>query len=81
MLEDLGVLSTTPWVQELMDPKKATYPLMSESGSEQSWYGQSNDLKEALLGFMSVNDITESSYRQCDFPTACIWSNWNGQRC
>ena len=34
MLEDLGVVSATRWVQELMDPKKATYPLMSEYGAD-----------------------------------------------
>ena len=32
MLEDLGVVAATHWVQELLDPKKATYPFMSESG-------------------------------------------------
>ena len=39
MLEDLGVVAETRWVQELLYPKKATYPLMSESGAEYSWDG------------------------------------------
>ena len=60
MLEDLGVVATTRWVQELPDPNKAPYPLMSESGSEYSLYGVSDDLKEALLGFMAMNDLAES---------------------
>ena len=28
MLEDLGLVAETRWVQELLDPKKATYPFM-----------------------------------------------------
>ena len=52
----------THWVQELLDPKKSTYPLMSKSGVNYSWDGLSDDLKEALLGFMSVNDLAESSF-------------------
>ena len=35
---------------------------MSESGVEYSWDGSSDDLKEELLGFMSVNDLAESSF-------------------
>ena len=31
MLEDLGVVAATRWVQELLDPNKDTYPLMSKS--------------------------------------------------
>ena len=34
---------------------------MSESGSDYSWYGSSDELKEALLGFMAVNDLADSS--------------------
>ena len=34
MLEDLGVVAATRWVQELLDPKKATYILMYEYGAE-----------------------------------------------
>ena len=34
ILEDLGFFAVTRWVQELLDPKKAIYPLMSESGVE-----------------------------------------------
>ena len=46
MLEDLGVVAATHWVQDLLDTKKATYPLMSESGAEYSWDGSSDYLKE-----------------------------------
>ena len=62
MLEDLGVVAATSWVQELLKPKKVTYPLMSESGAEYSWYELSEDLKEALLGFMTMNDLAEISF-------------------
>ena len=61
MLEDLGVVYATPWVQELLEPKKATYPLISESGADYSWDESSDDLKEAFIGFIAVNDLAESS--------------------
>ena len=62
IIEDLGVVAVTCWVQELTKPKKATHPLISESGAEYYWYGSSEKLKEALLGFMVVNDLAESSF-------------------
>ena len=62
MLEDLGVVAATCWVQQLLEPKKSTYPLMSESGAEYSWDGSPDELKGALIGFMAVNDIAESSF-------------------
>ena len=34
IIEDLGVVAATRWLQELLDPKKSTYTLMSESGAE-----------------------------------------------
>ena len=55
-------MPATCWVQELLDPKKATYPLMYESGAEYSWDGSSENLKDELLGFMDVNDLAESSF-------------------
>ena len=61
MLENLGFVSATRWLQELLDPNKSTYPLMYEYGEEYSWDGSSEDLKEELLGFMVVNDLAESS--------------------
>ena len=73
-------MAVTRWVQELMEPKKATYPLISESGAEYSWDGLSDDLEEALLVFMAVNYLAESSFRRCDFPTVVIWLNWNDKR-
>ena len=33
---------------------------MSKSGEEYSWDGFSDDLKEAFLGFMAVNDLAET---------------------
>ena len=42
MLEDLGVVATTRWVQELLDPKKHTYTLMSEYSAEYLWDGLSD---------------------------------------
>ena len=62
LIEDLGVAAATCWLQEWLDPNKYTYPFMSESGAEYSWYGLSDDLKEALISFVAVNDISESSF-------------------
>ena len=62
MLEDLGVLAATYWVQELLEQKKDTYPLMSKSGAEYSWDGSADCLKEELIGFMDVNDLAEISF-------------------
>ena len=60
MIEELGVGAATSWVQELLDQKKATYPLMSEYVADYSWYGLLDELKEALLGFMAMNDLEDS---------------------
>ena len=62
MLDYIGVVSATRWLQELLDPNKATYTLISESGVEFSWVVLPDDLKEALLGFMAVNNLAESSF-------------------
>ena len=62
MIEDLVFVAATRRVQELLDPNKATYSLMYESGAELYWDGSSDNLKYALLGFMDMNDIAESSF-------------------
>ena len=62
ILEDLGVLAATQWVQDLLDPNKATYTLMSESGAEYSWDGLSDNLKDELSGFMAMDVLAESSF-------------------
>ena len=60
--EELAVVASTCWVQDFLEPNKSTYPLMSEYGEEYSWDGSSDDLKEAFLGFMSVNDLADISF-------------------
>ena len=60
MIEELGIVSATRWVQELLDPRKATYPLMYESRADYSWDELSENLNEELIGFMAVHDIVES---------------------
>ena len=62
MLEDLGVVDETHWVQELLESKKSTYPLMSESGVEYPCDGLSDDLKDSFIGFIAVIDLAESSF-------------------
>ena len=61
ILEDLGVVYATRWVQELLDPNRDNYPLISESAADYSWDGSPDNLKEAFLGFMSVNYLAEIS--------------------
>ena len=60
MIQDLGVVAAKCWLKELLKPKKGSYPLMSESGAEYYWDGLSDDLKDALIGFMAMNDLVES---------------------
>ena len=54
-------MDATRWLKELLNPKKATYPLISEYGMGYSWNVLPDYFEEALLGFMYVNDIAEIS--------------------
>ena len=56
------VTSARVWIDELNDPKKATWQFMSNSGGEYSYDHSSTDLKEALLNMVAVNDLVESSF-------------------
>ena len=49
-------------IEELLDPTKITYMLMSESGGAYSWYVASDELKKSFFGLMAVNDLAESAF-------------------
>ena len=57
ILDNLAVVAAEIWIEELLDPTKVTYMLMSESGGAYSWDVASVELKNSLLGLMAVNDL------------------------
>ena len=61
-LEQLAKAGAQAWIRELLDPKKATFYLMSASGSEYCWANCTPEMKEAFKGKRAVNDLAESSF-------------------
>ena len=61
LLEELAVTAARAWIDELIDPTKATWQFMSNSGGEYCYDHSSTDLKEVLLNMVVVNDLLESS--------------------
>ena len=59
-MEELSVTAACAWIDELIDPKKATWQFMSESEGEYSYDHSSDELKEALFDMVAVNDLAES---------------------
>ena len=57
ILENLAVVAAERWIEELLDPTKVMYMLMSESGGAYSWDAASDELKKSLFGLMAVNDL------------------------
>ena len=49
-------------IEELLDPTKVTYMLMSESGGAYSWDMDSDELEKSLFGLMAVNDLAYNSF-------------------
>ena len=62
MLEKLALVAANAWVSELVDESKATSLFMSYLKGEMSWDICSDEVKQALLGEMAVNDLAESSF-------------------
>ena len=62
ILENLAVVAAERWIEELLDPTKVTYMLMSESGGAYSWDVASDELKKSLFGLMAVNNLAESAF-------------------
>ena len=62
ILENLAVVAADRWIEELLDPTKVMYMLMSESGGAYSWDVASDELKKSLFGLMAVNDLAESAF-------------------
>ena len=62
VLENLAVVAAERWIDELLDPTKVTYMLMSESGGAYSWDVASDELRKSFFGLMAVNDLAESAF-------------------
>ena len=62
ILENLALVVAERWIEELLDPTKVTYMLMSESGGAHSWDMASDELKKSLFGLMAVNNLAESVF-------------------
>ena len=62
ILENLAVVAAERWIEELLDPTKVMYMMMSESGGAYSWDVASDELKKSLFGLMDMNDLTESAF-------------------
>jgi hypothetical protein len=62
LFENLTAIAARAWIDELLDPKKATFQYLSESGSDYCWSHCSDEVKTALMGKMAVNDRAESSF-------------------
>ncbi len=62
LLENLIAIAAQAWIDELFDPKKATFQYLSESGSDYCWSHYLDEVKMALMGKMAVNDRAKSSF-------------------
>ena len=62
MLETLGTISVEAMIKDFEDKTKATYKYLSISGTEYSWDHFPETTKKSMLGKMSTNDISESSF-------------------
>ena len=62
ILKNIAVVAAERWIEELLDPTKLTFMLMSESGGAYSWYVASDELKKSLFGMMAVNDLAKSAF-------------------
>ena len=63
IFQNIDVVVAERWIEELLDPTKVTYMLMSESGGAYSWDVASDELKNSLFGLMVVNYHVESVLR------------------
>ena len=61
MLGELGAVAAEAWITELIDPTKATWQFMSDSEGEYSYEHSTDELKEALMNMVAVNDLAEST--------------------
>ena len=62
ILEKVAMLAIEAILRELEDQTKATYKYLSLSGSPFSFDHCPEDVKNAMLGMMAVNDLAESSF-------------------
>jgi hypothetical protein len=57
-----AIAALLAWIDKLLDPKKATFQYLSESGSDYCWSKCSDEVEIALIGKMAVNNRAESSF-------------------
>jgi hypothetical protein len=62
LFENITAIAARAWIDERLDPKKATFQYLSESGSDYCWSHCAYEVKTALMGKMAVNDRAESSF-------------------
>ena len=61
-MENRAVVAAEIWIEELLDPTKLTYMLVSESDGAYSWDVASDELKKSLFGLMAVSNLAESAF-------------------
>ena len=62
---ELGTVAMTTLLREFHDPKKVSHKYFSVSKSEFSWEHCPEQIKQATLGVMAVNDVAESALGGC----------------
>ena len=71
ILEKVAMLAIEAILRELEDQTKATYKYLSLSGSPFSFDHCPEDVKNAMLGMMAVNDLAESSFAGVTAQVQC----------
>ena len=60
LVRQLAPIAAKAFLEELRDPKKATYKYLSSSGSEYSYEHCPEEIKTDMLGKLATNDCDES---------------------
>lgn len=71
ILETVAKLGIDAMLCELEDETKATYKYLSVSGSPYSFEHCPEEVKEAMMGMMAVNDLAESSFAGVTAQVQC----------
>ena len=71
ILETVAKLGIEALVCELEDEKKATYRYLSVSGTAFSFDHCPENIKQAMMGMMAVNDLAESSFAGVSSQVQC----------
>ena len=71
ILETVAKLGIEALLRELEDEKKATYKYLSVSGTAFSFDHCPENIKQAMMGMMAVNDLAESSFAGVTSQVQC----------